>query len=145
MPMMIEHIDAIARRKQRDVLYLTFIDPNTQSDPALGMTEPTEIAWQTLPIRQTIINWLDEQQISWCPCMHVASVNLIMSYRGQIYIDVVYDTELPIYQTLANYLELPDGTMKFREVEFWLLPLNIAMKNAEHDEPGFWERWAEKF
>ena len=56
MPMMIEHIDAIARRKQRDVLYLTF-----------------------------------------------------------------------------------------REVEFWLLPLNIAMKNAEHDERGFWERWAEKF
>ena len=24
MPMLIEHIDAIARKKQRDVLYLTF-------------------------------------------------------------------------------------------------------------------------
>ena len=138
MPMVIEHIDAIARRKQRDVLNLSFIDPDTQIDPDLGITEPTEINRQTLPIRQTIIDWLDEHQIRWCPCMHVASVNMMMSYRGQIYIDVPYDTEPPIYQTLANYLELPDGTMKFREVEFWLLPLIIAMKNAEHDEPGFW-------
>jgi len=26
MPQMIEHIDAIARRKQRDVLFVTFFD-----------------------------------------------------------------------------------------------------------------------
>ena len=145
MPMMIEHIDAIARRKQRDVLYLTFIDPDAQIDPLQGVAEPVEINWQTLPIRQTIIDWLDEHQIGWNPCMHVASVYLMMGYRGQIYIDVAYDTELPIYQTLASYLEFPDGTMKFPEVVFWLLPLEKAMKNAEHDEPGFWERWAEKF
>jgi hypothetical protein len=23
--------------------------------------------------------------------------------------------------------------------------LSTAMKNAHHDEPGFWERWAENF
>jgi len=43
MPMMIEHIAAIARIEQRDGLYLTFIDPDTQIDPAISITEPTEI------------------------------------------------------------------------------------------------------
>jgi len=23
------------------------------------------------------------------------------------------------------------------------LPLDVAMKNAEHDETGFWDKWAE--
>jgi len=40
---------------------------------------------------------------------------------------------------LESYLENPDGTTRFPDVHCWLYPLKIAMKNAEHDEPGFWE------
>lgn len=50
-----------------------------------------------------------------------------------------------VYQTVRYYLEQMDGTMRFPTVRFYVLPLEHAMKNAHHDEPGFWERWAEKF
>jgi hypothetical protein len=58
MPQMIEHIDAIARRKGRDVLYVAF-------------------------------------------------------------------------------LETPDGKMKIEGAEFRYWPLEVAMKNKHHDEPGY--------
>jgi len=35
--------------------------------------------------------------------------------------------------------------MKIDGVVFCYLPLEMAMKNAHHDEPGFWDRWAENF
>ena len=31
------------------------------------------------------------------------------------------------------------------EVTFFYCPLDKAMENAAHDEPGFWQRWAENF
>jgi len=43
------------------------------------------------------------------------------------------------------FLEYPDGTMRFDDVKFYVVPLQDPMKNAHHDEPGFWERWAENF
>jgi hypothetical protein len=30
-------------------------------------------------------------------------------------------------------------------VRFTLYTLAYCMKNAHHDEPGFWERWADMF
>lgn len=35
--------------------------------------------------------------------------------------------------------------MRFPEVIFAYLPLETAMENSEHDELGFWDRWAENF
>jgi hypothetical protein len=35
--------------------------------------------------------------------------------------------------------------MKFEGAKFCYLPLAVAMENAHHDEPGFWDRWAENF
>lgn len=59
--MLIEHIDAIARSLQRDVLYLTFT-----SHPFDFSRE-----WDENPghPRQTIINWLDKHDISWKDCI----------------------------------------------------------------------------
>jgi hypothetical protein len=45
----------------------------------------------------------------------------------------------------VDYLEYPDGTMRFKNVCFYALSLEIAMQNAHHDAPGFWEKWAENF
>ena len=36
MPMLIEHIDAIARKKQRDVLYVTFHPPKSDDEDFWG-------------------------------------------------------------------------------------------------------------
>ena len=144
MPILLEHIDAIARKKQRDVLFVCFNDPETQiSEPATLTT--SRVHWRELPIRQTLIDWLDSNQIEWDLCGPIASVNGMPGYRGQIYIDVPFDPSLPQCQLVLNFLEYPDGTFRFPEAELCCLRLETAMQNAEHDEPGFWEREAERF
>ena len=136
MPELIEHIDAISRMKQRDVLSIRF---HTRD------TDPLEYDYQQDPIRQRIIRWLDERSIAWKPCGPVANENCMPSYCGSLYVDVPYDTTDPRYELLRDYLENPDGTMRHPTVIFEFYPLELAMKNAHHDRPGFWERWAEDF
>lgn len=139
MPALIEHIDAIARKLNRGVLFLSFGD--NQEDGGFGYNYD----WENSESRKTITEWLDTKGIGWRPCAEFANLNGWMSYRGQIYLDVPYDKDLPIYQELEAYLEHPDGTFRFPDIAFIYLPLEIAMRNSEHDEPGFWERWAENF
>ncbi len=152
MPMLIEHIDAIARKKQRGVLYLEFHSPiskneNIEDEQSMFKDESSmlNVAWETFPLRRHIIEWLDAHDITWKSCGHIANTSMMMSYCGQIYIDLPYDTSLPEYQSLEQFLEFPDGKMRFPEVTFCYLSLEMAMVNAAHDEIGFWERWAEGF
>jgi len=139
MPMLIEHIDAIARKKGRDVLFLNFTQGHSDDDPF------PNVDWDVLPVRQQVIAWLVQNQIEWNMCGHIASENVMCGYRGQIYIDVPFDTVNPVFQKLSGYLETPDGEMKISGVVFCYLPLEMAMQNAHYDEPGFWDRWAENF
>ena len=151
MPILLEHIDAIARRKQRGVLYVEFhplaLDPDAGEDLSerdiMAWKTMPDSAWQSLPIRQQLISWLDHQGIGWQRCGHYAQLDLMMGYRGQIYIDLPFDTTLPAFQALQAFLENPDGTMRFPRVHFIYCSLVNAMDNAAHDEPGFWERLAE--
>ncbi|HZW13949.1 MAG TPA: hypothetical protein VFF81_12255 [Noviherbaspirillum sp.] len=132
MPTIIRHIDQIARAKGRDVLYVVFHKE---------LTQPVD--WEPLPIRKQIIAWLDDNGIAWQACGHVANPCFYCSYRGQIYIDVPFDESDPTYRKLRDYLERPDGTMRYEDARFCYLPLAAAMQNAHHDAPGFWEKWAE--
>ena len=108
MPQLLEHIDAIARQKQRGVLYVEFhpvaLDPqagdNLSARDVLAWKRMPDSAWQALPTRRRIIAWLDAQGIGWQPCGHVADVGLMMGYRGQLYIDLPYDKSLPPYRAL---------------------------------------------
>ena len=150
MPMLIEYIDAIARKKKRDVLSVAFDPEETPDSHKHGDTDYDQLRWleqdwENHSIRKQIILWLDENGISWQHCGDVANPNCMPPYMGQIYIDVPYDKNLPEYQKLETYLENPDGSMRLPGVNFYCCPLEMAMKNAEHDEPGFWERWAENF
>lgn len=141
MPMLIEHLDAIARKKGRDVLFLDFPQKETED-----IFDLFNVDWDSVPIRQQVIAWLNQNQIEWRICGYVADENSMVSgYLGRIYIDVPFDTTDPVYQKLSDYLETPSGEMKFEGVKFCYLPLEMAMKNAHHDEPGFWEKWAEDF
>lgn len=155
MPMLIEHIDAIARQKQRDVLYLTFQPPgcDPQSLHSLDFYEEEDdldaegasYNWREDPKREEICQWLTAHQINWQECGDIANENVMCSYEGQIYLDVPFDENDPQYCLLRDYLEHPDGTMRFATMTFYYLPLASALKNAHHDEPGFWEKWAENF
>lgn len=142
MPKLIEHIDAIARRKQRDVLFIVFKSPGIDPNSYLF---PDDLDWKNLTARAEIIQWLDMNGIPWQPCGAFANPNYVISYRGQIYIDLPFDRAIPAYTELERFLEKPDGSMRFPEATFAYLPLVDAMKNTEHDEPGYWDRWVEKF
>lgn len=150
MPMLLEHIDAIARKKKRDVLFVTF-EPAESHDAMKpgdeGYDPFTRIFfdWEKHPSRRKIIKWLGGNGIEWHPCAHFANPNIMIPYMGQIYIDVPYDRNLPEYRKLEAFLETPDGSMRQPNANFCYCPLESAMKNAEHDEPGFWDRWAESF
>jgi len=145
MPMLLEHIDAIARQKKRDVLYVEFHPPVSDNTDDEDCVDTFDWDWRALPVRQHIIDWLDAQSIGWQCCGTFANVGQMVGYRGQIYVDVPFDKNLPVFQSLQAFLELPDGGMRYPEADFCYCPLEQARKNAAHDEPGFWERWAEDF
>ena len=141
MPMLIEHIDAIARQKGRDVLFLDF-----PTELGEDIFDAFDVDWKNIPIRQQIITWLEQNKIGWSHCGYFADENSMGGgYQGRVYIDVPFDPKDPVYQKLSDYLETPEGEMKLAGVKFCYLPLEIAMKNAHHDVPGFWEKWAEDF
>jgi hypothetical protein len=48
-------------------------------------------------------------------------------------------------QAVQEFLEYADGTMRFDDAKFWIVTHELAVKNRHHDEPGFWEKWAEDF
>jgi hypothetical protein len=137
MPQMIDYIDAIARQKQRDALFVTFTD-----DPA---GEPSPYDSESHPGRAAIIEWLDMHGYAWQPCGEVADERLMVSYRGSIYIDVPYDLADPRYRALETFLEHSDGSLRMPHMRFLVIGLDYANRNAHHDEPGFWDRWAERF
>ena len=144
MPMLIEHIDVIARKKQRDVLYVTF------HPESWGNYESDDISWRSYDYRKDkrrkkVISWFDKHNVSWQLCGPVASEYGFRSYLGEIYVDVPFDKNDHQYQIVRDYLEYADGSMRDENVRFYCLPLLNAMKNAHHDEPGFWEKWAENF
>lgn len=137
MPQLIEHIDALARRLKRDVLYLEF-HPEQRVDWR-------HYDYESDANRARVLDWLDRNGFAWGPCGDYARPGYLRPYLGQICLDVAYDEALAEYGKLRDYLELPDGTMRQPGVRFCVQPLDHAQQNAEHDEPGFWERWAADF
>lgn len=135
MPQLIEHVDAIARKLKRDVLYLEF--PKAQ--------RPLRVDYRSLDGRLRIVQWLDSEGIEWRECGQVASETVMRSYAGEIFINVPFDETDNQYRKVQAFLEYPDGTMRFDDVRFYVVTLEIAMKNAHHDESGFWDRWADNF
>lgn len=138
MPQVLKYIDQIAREKQRDVLYLEF-SPKPSVDDVCG-DDNGRYSFRNDPIRKQILDDLTNMGVTWTSCGEFANENYMASYAGQIYLDVPFDKDLPLYQTLETYLEHPDGTMFFETVRFYVVQLKAAMKNAHHDEPGFWEK-----
>ncbi len=132
--MLIEHIDKIARDKGRDVLFVVFdeeIFPDTE--------------FEMLEVRKDLIEWFNRNSIKIIPCGNFASESGFSSYNGQLYIDVPYSENHPDYRKVSEHLECADGSSRIIGVIFCYLPLEYAMRNKHHDEPGFWEKWAENF
>lgn len=147
MPQQIEHIDAIARRVQRDVLFVVFhTTRKIMSEDRFDQFDlDTQYDWISSVTRRKLIAWLGENGIGWESCGNFANTNMMVTYCGQIYIDLPYNPDSTKYRELEQYLEKADGSMRYSNATFCTLDLKTAMKNAEHDKPGFWESWAENF
>jgi len=134
MPLLLEHIDKIAREKKRDVIFINF---DKEIFPSYD--------WENYDERNNLIKWLKKNEISYEMCGPIACECGWESYRGQLYIDLPIDENNTKYQLLCEHLDGPNGTFKIPGVEAWIMPLSVAMENAHHDEPGFWDKWAENF
>jgi hypothetical protein len=143
MVMLIEHIDAIGRRKRRDVLYLQFHPLG--ADGPYGRSKALDYNPDRDETRQAILAWLDAHHIPWSMCGSISDTRVMDSYRGQVHIDVPFDDGDPTYCSVRDYLEHPDGSIRHEGVRFYVVPLAQAMENAVHDTPGFWENWAKGF
>lgn len=125
MPQLIEHIDAIARRKERAVLYLEF-HPRE---------EWRRYRFEADNVREGVLAWLDANQVPWQPCGPFAVPGGAGPYLGQVYLDVPFDVDLPAYERLRDYLECADGIMRHPGVRFYVMPYDHAQQNAAHDAP----------
>ena len=115
MPQLLQHIDAIAREKNRDVLFVHFenYEENEQNPDSN---------------RQDVLSWLEQNDIPYDKCMGLEEEGSIDSYWGDIYIDVPFDLENEQYQILSDYLEDEEGVMKIEGVYFFVLYLETAIE-----------------
>ena len=87
MPMLIEYLDAIARKKGRDILFLDF--PQEKGTDSLSFDD-----WELVPVRQQIIAWLDSNEIEWRMCGRIANENMMGGgYQGRIYVCLLYTSD----------------------------------------------------
>lgn len=110
MPQLIRNIDEIARDKKRDVLFLRFGDG---------------FDFERLPIRRKIMSWLDENAIPYERCVACPSNIEVLSYFGEIYLDVPFDKRNAQYLKLLEYLEDGQGVMKHKKVGFYVWPYKL--------------------
>ena len=139
----IDHIDAIARRNGGDALFLDFaVSPHSNSNRP---SRRSKSSYNKGSPREEIIEWLIMNGIGWQPCGDFACVDRYVEYRDQIYIDVICDPQNAIYQRVIEYLETPSGVSRFEGVSCKICTLELALSNISHDQPGFWEKWADNF
>ncbi|WP_038250923.1 hypothetical protein [Ghiorsea bivora] len=135
MPMILDTIDKISRDKQRDVLYITFHDAEADWEDVFD--------WEQDERRKRVISFLESHGISYRMCFPPQPTNgmVVISgrYKGEIYVDVEFDDANETYKLLNNYLEDECGKPRIHNVLFWYYKLELAMKNAKHDEPGYWD------
>lgn len=134
---LIQHIDAICRKLGHDVLFIEFHPEQREQQRRYEFMFDGQ--------RADLLRQLDQLGIGYWPCGPVANPLRMESYRGQMYVEVPCDPDAPAYQAICRLLGPPGGESGFDNVRFKRLSLDTALLNSAHDEPGFWERWAEGF
>jgi hypothetical protein len=140
--MSIQHIDAIAREKGRDVLYVTFLKKPAKKGKSANRST---FDWEESRVRNDLIEWLNQRGIAWVPCAGVANLDFMEAYHGGLYVDLPIDEGSPEFSVFFNYVEFPDGTKNPPALKAYICALEDAQKNSTHDVPGFWDRWAATF
>ncbi|QPF32887.1 hypothetical protein H0S56_04350 [Acinetobacter lwoffii] len=122
---LLKHIDAIAREKNRDVLFVHFdhyVHPDRDANS----------------VRQILIGWLEQQGIVYMPCLGVDQTVHSEIYLGGLYLDVPFDLQHKAYQKLSEYLEDDQGNMKIDGILFFVLSLALALELESDSKVPQW-------
>jgi hypothetical protein len=129
MPLILETIDAIARRLNRDVI---FLDIRYRRDRP--SRDRAEVAAATA--------WLDVERIGWAPCFGFKPGMVILEGGPRaIHIIARFEPNSPLLHKLEDQFETPDGLPRHPDLILSLLRQETAMVNADQDEPGFWDNF----
>ena len=129
MPVILETIDAIARRLGRDVIFLAIVE--RQDRPSRDRPEVAEAT-----------AWLDAEGIGWEPCFgFLPGMGIVEGGPCASYSDAPFEPGSPLLRRLEDRFETPDGLPRHPDLVLSLLRLETAMVNADQDEPGFWDNF----
>ncbi|TLS78353.1 hypothetical protein FE236_00960 [Mariprofundus erugo] len=136
MSVCVQSIDQIGREKSRDVLMVTFTPPGTSNHAYTH----DRFDWEQCNTRNEFIAWLESHQVDYRWCYGFWSDGLLSApYQGHIFIDVPHDKKNEQYKLLDAWF--PDDEHYPSNARMWYFPLEICMRNAHHDEPGYWDDW----
>jgi hypothetical protein len=129
MPVVLETIDAIARRLGRDVIFLDIRD---------GRERPT----RNRPEVAAATAWFDAEGIGWKLCFGFEPGWAILEGGPlAIYIDASFEPGSALLARLEVQFEAQDGLPRHPGLVLSLLRLETAMVNADQDKPGFWDNF----
>ena len=120
-------IDGIARQLGRDVLFLALLDEENQS---LDIYAEIDL----------VTNWLESRGITYRICTAFEEgVVYIEGGPGCIYLEVVPNSDQHQLAVLVDKFGEVGGQPSQSGVLLSVLTLDDAMKNAEQDNPNFWD------
>lgn len=119
----IDHIDQIARELKRDVAGVFFsLDETKDINQEIDRIDE---------IRTPIINWLEENEVSWKPCFGFFDGNIDPYYKGDIYVHLEINENEPKFLQLKEMLENEDESTKIEGVLFNFYRYQYALNNEE--------------
>ena len=68
---------------------------------------------------------------------------MMCGYMGDIYLDIPYDKDLPLHQELEAYLQYSDDRMRFDNVMFLYMPLDVASRMIASIQNAIRSSWPE--
>ena len=122
MVALLYHIDEIARRIKRDVLWVAF----EYSERGSLEKMPRRLRQH----RSKIITWLSKRNIRYQECYGVFDGALEEPYRGDVFVDLPLDNSNADFVALEEMLETAGGSSKIEGIVLYALPLKVARKNG---------------
>jgi len=128
MPRILEHIDEIARRLQRDVL-LAGADSGT-FDPFFSYSNKKKKILREE--YEEVVESLKLFGIHYADCFGLQDNNLLTRpWVYEMFIDVPNDPSNENYKKVCSLFEHEDGTPKFKLYRLFIVPYEIAVSNGE--------------
>lgn len=122
MPLLIDHMDAVARRLSHDLLF--FGPP-----PARSFEDDVGSDWLESAAAAALREWLDTVGIAHGVCGPMSNSGWIEGGLRYLYVDLPYDSGNAEYQRLCAFVQdHDDGLTRWPEIRFCVLTLENAMK-----------------